>query len=620
MPFPYVFPFIFEPPWNLFPADTLTIGDALAKDVSKPLSDNVALGDDLVKAIHKYLADSVPIRETRYGYANALAITIDHTKVTTLLTDYPIMVYLSAASGQNNDDVSFVFDELQADGNRKKISIRTPDGTECYVEIDQWDDGNEKAWLHVKVSSIASSEDTVLYLYYDILAADNTTYVGDTNSSAAENVWDASFKAVYHMSDGADNAHIYDSTSNNNDGTKKAANEPIQAVGQVGYAQDFDGGDDYIEIADSASLDIDTTITIETIINLEAYSSDSYGYFVNKYDGVGTFAYILLMGGTVSTGRVRFHIGADSIDTYTVLSLATDYYVVGRYTGAKQEIYINGTLDKDGDLTGAIPTNDEPVILGDRGDHNRHHNGTEDEVRISSTNRSEGWIGTTYYTLWDDLLTFGSETPQGVAKDVGKAIAEAALALADSISKEPGLFKSEAAMGITDTLSKEPNLGKADTLTITDAAPVKDVGLGKADTVTITDSIAKDVGLSKADLVTIVDAIAKHMGLSKAEAAMAITDTIVKAIGIIKTETMALADTITTKHIGLGKADTFTIADALAKDVSKPLADAIAILDSLVLTGSYDRPGIKVAAFLFKRAMIAMLYDRDINAKSRREF
>jgi hypothetical protein len=41
---------------------------------------------------------------------------------------------------------------------------------------------------------------------------------------------------------------IKDSTSNNNDGTKKAANEPIEVTGKVGKAQDSDGVDDYISI------------------------------------------------------------------------------------------------------------------------------------------------------------------------------------------------------------------------------------------------------------------------------------------------------------------------------------------------------------------------------------
>ena len=107
------------------------------------------------------------------GYDRRIKMTIDSAgaKVDSDLTDFPIMVYLSASSGIGNDDVSAVFDELTSDANRKKIAVTKSDGiTELYVEIEKWDDANEQAWLSVKVAganSISSSADTILYLYYD---------------------------------------------------------------------------------------------------------------------------------------------------------------------------------------------------------------------------------------------------------------------------------------------------------------------------------------------------------------------------------------------------------------------------------------------------------------------
>jgi len=141
------------------------------------------------------------------GWAKRVKVSIDAGDVDSALSNFPVLLYISDSSGINSDDVSFVFDELTSDDNRKKIAVTTDDGTtECYVEIEKWDDGNEKAWLWVKVPSVASGADTELYLYYDKDHAENTAKVGDTNDAIAENVWDTNFKAVYHMRNGVVNA------------------------------------------------------------------------------------------------------------------------------------------------------------------------------------------------------------------------------------------------------------------------------------------------------------------------------------------------------------------------------------------------------------------------------
>ena len=110
-----------------------------------------------------------------------------------------------------NDSVSVDFDDFVinsgtiedrywgSDGN-KKIAVTTDNGTtECYVEIDNWDPINKTANLWFEAPSVSSSSNQIFYLYYDSAHADNTTYVGDTGDAPAQQVWDANFKAVYHM-------------------------------------------------------------------------------------------------------------------------------------------------------------------------------------------------------------------------------------------------------------------------------------------------------------------------------------------------------------------------------------------------------------------------------------
>jgi len=226
-------------------------------------------------------------------WAHRLKLTIDSSKIDTAnLTDFPVMVYLSAASGIGDVDVSAFFDELGSDANRKKVAFTTSDGTtQIYAEIEKFDFSSEKAWYHVKVPTVAYDADTVLYLYYDSAQADNTTYIGDTTDAVTHNVWDSNFVAVYHMAqdpngDAAD--AIKDSTSNANDGTPAGSMTTADLVsGKVGSGIDFDGSDDFIAVADDASLSSSVGKTIEGIFKLDSiFSSASPSDFgiISKYD------------------------------------------------------------------------------------------------------------------------------------------------------------------------------------------------------------------------------------------------------------------------------------------------------------------------------------------------
>ncbi|GAG55750.1 unnamed protein product, partial [marine sediment metagenome] len=192
------------------------------------------------------------------GWKKRIRLAIDNNDITAALSNFPILIYLSSSSGINNADVTSVFDEVGA--NRKKIAVTRGDGiTQCYVEVEKWDSGNEKAWLWAKVPSVSNTIDEVVYLYYDNSKADNTTYVGDPSDAVAHNVWDANFKLVTHMRDDPDTSHVRDSTVNANDGAKKAANEPIvTTAGKIDDAQDFDGTDDRISVPDVDELDFGT--------------------------------------------------------------------------------------------------------------------------------------------------------------------------------------------------------------------------------------------------------------------------------------------------------------------------------------------------------------------------
>ncbi|MFA5436844.1 MAG: hypothetical protein WC372_12470, partial [Candidatus Neomarinimicrobiota bacterium] len=187
-------------------------------------------------------------------WAKRIEIIIDNTNIDSDLTHFPVPIVLGTSVGQADDDVSCVFDELGSDANKKKIAVTKADGiTEIYAEIELWDHANEKALLWVSKSDfvLSSTNTTSLFLYYDSAQSDNTSYIGEAGDTAAQNVWDSDFIAVYHMaqdpSGGAD--CILDSTSNENHGTPNGSMVSGDSVdGLLGKAINFNGSDAYIEL------------------------------------------------------------------------------------------------------------------------------------------------------------------------------------------------------------------------------------------------------------------------------------------------------------------------------------------------------------------------------------
>lgn len=385
------------------------------------------------------------------SWQNRIAITIDNTKIDATLTHFPILLRISGSCGQNSQDLTEVFDEVGA--NSLKIAVTSDDAiTELYVEIEKWDEVGEEAILWISKSdwSISDIANTVIYLYYDNDHANNTTYVGVTNSTPAESVWDANFKGIYHLADGVDNAHIYDSTDNDFDGTKDAANQPIEVVGSIGKAQDFNGTSDWIDRVGNQVLYNDSTI--EAIIKADSLAATHLILDENYI----AFGYNITYGNDIELkvhdGLAWRHAEAPN----ATISTGIFYYVVGTYSSITGilEVFINA-ISKDTGIgyDGTLGSNLEKIGIGaHRLGTGSYWNGIIDELRISNTARSATWIATTYDSLWDDLLTFGdAEIISGVHIDEAVVqIKKHSLSVSNRIEE-----RSIARFDIVDTLGTD---------------------------------------------------------------------------------------------------------------------------------------------------------------------
>jgi hypothetical protein len=348
------------------------------------------------------------------GWSERVNITLDHNDITVSLSYFPVLIYLSSSSGRYGDDVSFVFDELQSDANRKKIAVTTSDGiTQCYVEIEKWDTANKKAWLSVKVPSISSTADTVLYLYYDSSHADNTVYVGDPGSTPSQNVWDGNFKGVWHMEENPAGTppQMKDSTLNGNNGTSAGSmTGSDQVTAMIDGGLDFDGSNDEITCGNAVSLRITTEITIEAWAKTSV-SGATMG-IVNKE--IGTYAGYQLR--KHSDNHYRFATGNPAAPGQFVTSDSayTDsgwHHIVGVRRSGTNYLYIDG-VQQTATSAGAITDSGANFDIG-RAYSNYYDdywwNGIIDEVRVSNTSRSAAWIKASYESERDDLVAYGKE-------------------------------------------------------------------------------------------------------------------------------------------------------------------------------------------------------------------
>jgi hypothetical protein len=347
------------------------------------------------------------------GWNKRIKLTISGSYIEGDLSNFPILVHLdSTCSG--------VFNELGS--NSKRISVVASDQSQCYVEVESWDESTNNAWLWVKVSTLSSGVDSDLYLYYDNLRPDNSSYVGTVGETSAQSVWDENFVGVWHMNQdptGGNNC-IKDSTSNTNHGTPTGMVSNDLVDGKIGKSLDFDGNNDIIIVSDSNSLDLGSTGTLEVLVYINSFTNSSYPfilaktsttgytdqyrpYAINLYHSAGSgndYCYGNLGDGTSHQNK--------SVQTYTA---QWDHFV-SWWDGTNFKTYLDGSQLGSTSTQTVTPFNGNGVlcIACERPtSYSYPYQGLICEIRISNIARSAPWIKATYNSNWNQLLNYGNE-------------------------------------------------------------------------------------------------------------------------------------------------------------------------------------------------------------------
>ncbi|GBE06373.1 MAG TPA: DUF2341 domain-containing protein [Nitrospirae bacterium] len=151
-------------------------------------------------------------------------ITISSSMAPSDQSDFPVLIKIT-----NQNDPVFA----NAQSNGDDILFTSSDGTtRLDHEIEYYSSSATKeldAW--VRIPSLSSSSDTVIYMYY--------SNSGVSNQENVTGVWDSNFTMVQHLQE-TSGTHL-DSTSNNNDSISVDVTAQGTATGQINGADEFVG-------------------------------------------------------------------------------------------------------------------------------------------------------------------------------------------------------------------------------------------------------------------------------------------------------------------------------------------------------------------------------------------
>jgi len=266
--------------------------------------------------------------------------------------------------------------------------------------VEYYDTATQEALYWVRVPQVDANSTTDKIV---------VAYGNDPNGSDQDNptaVWDSNFKMVQHLND-TTTSTITDSTSNANNGTKVAANNPIQAIGQVKYGQTFDGTDDSINCGTNASLLGALTTTAGTVsawvkptdLPVSGYqrtilatrgqeTPTELGWGLLNYNNAGTQQLYILFW-SKRTGYTNHTLSTSAITK-----------VDGVFSSDTPIIYVNGTAQSTTASGTGDSTPTSALYLGKHGAYRTEYwKGLLDEVRISNSTRSADWIKLEYYSM-----------------------------------------------------------------------------------------------------------------------------------------------------------------------------------------------------------------------------
>ena len=182
-----------------------------------------------------------------------------------------------------------------------------------------------------------------------------------------------------------------DSSAKGNKGTISGAKRVDD--GKFGGALSFDGINDYVTIADAASLDLTTGLTIEAWVKPSSVSAARAVVF-KENRAAGHQAYSLYAANGGSKPAAEFASGGKYTTLQSAQTIAANRWthIAATYDGTRLRIYRNGVETGSRALSGSLVATRDPLKFGGSAVWSEWFKGAIDEIRIWNGARSAAEI------------------------------------------------------------------------------------------------------------------------------------------------------------------------------------------------------------------------------------
>jgi hypothetical protein len=345
------------------------------------------------------------------GYQYCREIVIDHTKVPSTQTNFPVAICLDSTMGPNcNTNAK----ELATQANGGKLSnvngydfIITSDTAGLTAlsydrEAQNLTTGAAAIW--VKIGSLSSSADTKIYLFYH-----NSSVTTDQSNATA--VWDSNYLAVNHMQLASGNYTISVAATDSTTANPLPINMfPIAVnvagiTGMIGGGADLSGGGAFANLGPYTNFPANggpAPFTLEGWFNVNGQTSVGNAYCFGANSATGD-RWSIYWFGTSNTWIVEGQsVGVSFAGATSGWHRIVTILPSGSTTFGQAKVYVDGVIAAVS-ASGQVLSPQYTAVNGYSAGLTcgslvpvEQFAGLMDELRISKIERSQDWVTTEY--------------------------------------------------------------------------------------------------------------------------------------------------------------------------------------------------------------------------------
>ena len=194
--------------------------------------------------------------------------------------------------------------------------------------------------------------------------------------------------AAYDFDQGTGNT-LPDVSGGGNDGTISGAS---WTSGRTGGGLSFDGIDDRVMVASSASLELGAQMTLEAWVRPTTEQFDRRTVVYREGNMYSLYAGHNSRRSLRPSSSIRVGSSPRSVNSGVSLEPGAWTHLAATYDGARFHLYIDGISVASRDLTGDIKPSTDPLWIGGNGPLGQYFNGLIDDLRIYNRALSQAEI------------------------------------------------------------------------------------------------------------------------------------------------------------------------------------------------------------------------------------